>query len=127
MANIYCGIGKVPKDKKLGSMIECAEKGQISYWGLKKIDPKVIDAVKNKKTKPVTREKLYERHAELKVKKKKLEALIDNEKNKTKKVDHQKELKKITKQFDEIIDAIKKFEAQRKKEKTQKTTNKSRT
>ena len=47
--DIYCGSRKVPKNKRLGSMIECAEKGQVSYWGLKKIDTRIMDNVKTKK------------------------------------------------------------------------------
>src|SRR5690606_13795779 len=38
MTKIYCGIGKVPKNKKLGTMKQCAEANQIRYYGIKKID-----------------------------------------------------------------------------------------
>ena len=41
MSKIYCGIGKVPKGSKRGSMKECVESGQIRYYGIKKIDPKL--------------------------------------------------------------------------------------
>lgn len=33
---IYCSVGKVPKDSKLGNMEECAKKNQVRLWGLKK-------------------------------------------------------------------------------------------
>jgi hypothetical protein len=36
MSDIYCSIGKVPSGKRLGSMKECAELGQIRYYGIKK-------------------------------------------------------------------------------------------
>lgn len=52
MSNIFCGIGKIPKNKKRGSMKECAEAGQIRYYGIKKIDQKIIEDVeRNKKLK----------------------------------------------------------------------------
>lgn len=37
MGEFYCGIGKLPKDKRRGSMIECAENGKVAYYGVKKI------------------------------------------------------------------------------------------
>jgi len=45
MSDIYCGSRDVPKHKKRGSMKECAEKGQISYYGIKKIDPRLFTKV----------------------------------------------------------------------------------
>lgn len=58
MSNIYCGVDKIPKGKKLGTMKECAELGQIRYYGKKKIDPRTLESVKNKKGLPETRENL---------------------------------------------------------------------
>ena len=54
MTNIYCGIGKIPKNSKKGTMKECAEKGQIRLYGLYKVDPQII----SKKAKPSAREKM---------------------------------------------------------------------
>lgn len=58
----YCGSGKVPKGKKLGTMKECVEKKKIGLYGLNKIDPKLMDSIKEEKVKktyiPETREKL---------------------------------------------------------------------
>jgi len=59
MTNIYCGIGKIPKAQRRGNMRECAEKGQIRYYGIKKIDTKTLEASKNKDAIPETREKLF--------------------------------------------------------------------
>ena len=106
MSDIHCGVNKVPKGKKLGSMLECAERGQIRYYGLKKIDPKTLDAVKKNKTKPVTREKLFLKHSELNAKKKKLTQAIKDEKNKTKKEKINKDMKKITVKVAEIVKDI---------------------
>lgn len=47
-SNIYCGCREVPKGKTRGSMKECADCGQIRYYGLKKTDPLIIMAKSNK-------------------------------------------------------------------------------
>jgi hypothetical protein len=39
---IYCGIGKVPKGYRLGSMVECLEKNKVNLYGIYKIDSKLI-------------------------------------------------------------------------------------
>lgn len=49
MSKVYCGIGEIPKNKKRGSMKECAETNQIRYWGEKKVDKKLISHVQDKK------------------------------------------------------------------------------
>jgi len=45
---IYCGIDKVPKGFKLGSMQECFNLGKINYWGLKKVDNKILTSANPK-------------------------------------------------------------------------------
>lgn len=49
MSGIYCGIGKIPKKSRLGSMKECAEKKQIRYYGLKKVDSRLVEIAKGTK------------------------------------------------------------------------------
>ncbi len=61
MTNIYCGANKVPKNKKLGSMSECAKKGQIRLYGLKKTDPITFKYIKEEKAKAVKAVKDKER------------------------------------------------------------------
>lgn len=39
---IHCGIGPIPKNHRLGTMQECLEKNQVRYYGIKKIDPKLL-------------------------------------------------------------------------------------
>lgn len=51
MSNIYCGVGQIPKGKRLGSMKECAELKQIRYYGIKKIDSRLLDIVRSSKKK----------------------------------------------------------------------------
>lgn len=48
MTEPYCGIGDPKKGQKRGSMRECAEKGQIRYYGIHKIDPKTLEFAKKK-------------------------------------------------------------------------------
>lgn len=55
MSKIFCGVGKVPKKSRRGTMRECAEKKQIRYYGIKKIDAKTLDLTKNKNSIPETR------------------------------------------------------------------------
>lgn len=38
----YCGIGDVPTNYKIGSMKECADKGQVRRYGMYKLDPKIL-------------------------------------------------------------------------------------
>jgi hypothetical protein len=38
----YCGIGKVPKGYRRGSVKDCYEKKQLRYYGLIKYDPEYI-------------------------------------------------------------------------------------
>ena len=52
MSDPYCGIGDMPKGYRRGSMKECAERGQIRYYGIKKIDSTTIANAKAKKESP---------------------------------------------------------------------------
>lgn len=49
MSDIYCGIGKVPKNKVMGTANECINNGQIRYWGIEKIDKKLLNSPNLKK------------------------------------------------------------------------------
>ena len=59
MSKIFCGAGKMPKTSRVGTSTECAEKNQIRYYGLNKVDPKTIEKTKKKDHVPDTREKLF--------------------------------------------------------------------
>jgi len=56
--NIYCGVDDVPNGKRRGSMKECLEKQQVRYWGVKKVDSRLLENKKAGKNIPATREKL---------------------------------------------------------------------
>lgn len=66
MPEIFCGVGKIPKKSRLGTMQECAEKGQVRYYGIKKIDPNILATAKDKSKVPETRLALMKMAAGLK-------------------------------------------------------------
>lgn len=45
----YCGIGKIPKGKKRGTVEQCIKANQIRYYGLEKIKLDDINKTKKKK------------------------------------------------------------------------------
>lgn len=56
---IYCGIEQpLPKNFRLGSMEECLNAGKVNYYGIKKIDSRLIEAKKKVKEGVVTLKKL---------------------------------------------------------------------
>ncbi len=44
----YCGVKTIPKNRRRGTMDECYTNGEIRYYGLNKIDSKVIENKKKK-------------------------------------------------------------------------------
>ena len=41
----YCGIqNPIPKNYRLGSMEECLNAGKVNYYGIKKIDSRLVDS-----------------------------------------------------------------------------------
>lgn len=100
MPEPYCGIKKIPKDRKRGSMKECAEKGKISYYGIKKVDSKIIElANKPASAKKSATDKLRVKIAGAKGKIKNLSGQIKTVKDKTKKAELEKQLKEVEKQL----------------------------
>jgi len=55
MTDIYCGIGKVPTGLRRGTMKECATKGQIRYYGVKKIDGRLLEWIQTFDKRKATR------------------------------------------------------------------------
>uniref|UniRef100_A0A6G6ABS2 Uncharacterized protein n=1 Tax=Borely moumouvirus TaxID=2712067 RepID=A0A6G6ABS2_9VIRU len=47
---MYCGIGKIPKNKIRGTAEYCLEANQVRYYGLKKIDPDLLSMTTSKKS-----------------------------------------------------------------------------
>jgi len=120
MAEIYCGIGKIPKRQRRGNMKECAEKGQVRYYGIKKIDTKTLEASKNKDSIPETREKLI---LEISRQKGTVNRFKGRYEKAPKSIDQQtkdeyyKKWQDAEKKLKLLIPKFKKLEAQREKEK----------
>ena len=45
----YCGIGNMPRGKDRASAEYCMNHNQIRYYGMKAVDPKLLERVKTKK------------------------------------------------------------------------------
>ena len=99
MSDIYCGAKDVPKNKRRGSMKQCVEKGQISYFGIKKVDSKLLEkqtgSQKEKKDAMKQLMKLAEQKGTLSAKLNKLKKAIESERD-------AKKLKAFEKQKDEL-------------------------
>ncbi len=107
MTEPYCGINNVPKDKHRGSMKECIEKGEVRYYGYKKIDKRLVENIKAKKFKKLHKTQLYAKKGELTGKIKKLKEKIQNEKDPTKKDNMKDEGKKLIKELKAVQDMLK--------------------
>jgi hypothetical protein len=47
---IYCGIkDPIPSNNRLGSMEECLNKNKVNYYGIKKIDSRLLESKKKEK------------------------------------------------------------------------------
>ena len=114
MSKIYCGIGKTPKGYRLGSMVECLEKGKVNLYGLHKIDSKLIKQKmaskkkESKKEKPVKEMNLRLTQAALKGKitafKREIDTLEGEDDDRNLPL-----IKKFKKQIDVTNDEIKKL------------------
>lgn len=125
VSKAYCGIGKVPKNKKRGSMKECAEQGQIRYYGLKKIDKRLAEnAAKLKKLKDIAPEKINQKimkltieYATLLGKIRGVKTKIEGEKDKKKKEKLNKEVIKLREKAKKASDILMKHREKEKKNK----------
>lgn len=119
----YCGVGKVPSGADRGSMKDCADMGQIRYYGTKKVDSKIVQyMLTGRKTKQGTKSALEKRRAKLYIEKaryssrlktlgKKLQA--EDDKDAKKKL--QKEIAEVEKILKRLTTEIDIVEAARKK------------
>lgn len=109
MSDPYCGIKKIPTGKKRGSMKECAEKGKISYYGIKKVDSKIVElANAPASAKKTESQKLRIKVVGIRGKIKNLSGQIKVVKDKTKKVELEKELKDNEKQLKKTLKELQK-------------------
>jgi hypothetical protein len=94
----YCGIGKIPKNKKQGSIQDCAEAKQIRKYGLEKVEREEIQTKKDQRNEE--KQKLL-----ISVMKNKLSKLIKkikDEKNEEKKNDLKEEAKKVLRELNDL-------------------------
>ncbi len=131
-SDIYCGSKKLPKNKKMGSMKECAEKGQVTYWGIKKIDSRILENMQGQKKMSLDKARMQKIKLDTRLKKltKDLDATKEKEKKQTIKKQMEKtkkELEKATKDFKEAFRLAEEKKASKKstKKTTKKTTKKA--
>lgn len=111
---IYCSIGPVPKSQKLGSMKECAEKKQIRYYGIKKIDPKLLESISRGSKGKETRDKLAIKMIGLRGRVGRITKDIASEKDKTKKEKLVLDLAKAKSEFAEVSAKFSKADKERR-------------
>ena len=118
MPNIYCGIEKPPKGHSVGSMKECAEKKQIRYWGIKKVDSKLLEAVKRGSKAKETRDKLAIKMVTLRARVAKMTKDLAATKDKKEKERLTKVLTKTKEEYAEVVVKFKKADKLRKQSRT---------
>jgi len=103
---VYCGIqNPIPKNYRLGSMLECFEKGKVMYYGVKKIDSVILNSKNNKEDKTT----LQRLAASLKGKLLKLKKDLKKAKTDEDKQNIKNEFENIRKEILEIGEKINKF------------------
>ncbi len=50
MSEPYCGIKKIPKNRRRGTMNECLQKSQVRYYGIQKVDSKLVNKISKPKS-----------------------------------------------------------------------------
>jgi hypothetical protein len=113
--SIYCSIGEPGKNKRRGSMRECAEKKQVRYYGIKKIDPRLLEASKKGSKDSKMRDKLAIKMVGLRGRVTRLTRDHASEKDKDKKAKLAEELSKSKKELIDITAKFKKADAGRQR------------
>lgn len=103
-SDIYCSVGNVPKNKRRGNMKECVENKQIRFYGIKKIDAKLLSKIIKDKKQSKTLETLKEKEAKYSAKLK--NTLKDYEKENKKKVKNEKLLKELKDEYNDLVDKV---------------------
>ena len=141
MSNVFCGVGDIPKKKKRGSMKECAELGQVRYYGIKKVDEKLINGIINKKKESKKNDKKqniirgknkYEdallELSSMQGRRKRFMREIDESDDKKEQQKLKKELKKVELRIEELKKDVTKFKSQLKRiSRTKKSTKRKST
>lgn len=101
MSKINCGIGELKKGERRGTMKECADKGQVRYYGLKKIDSRILNASKKVNKNLKSRNQLLKKIMSLKAKILSYKKKIKEEKDTNKKEVLKNKTRKIMKEYKE--------------------------
>jgi len=113
----------MPKTSRVGTSTECAEKNQIRYYGLNKVDPKTIEKTKKKEHVPDTREKLFKLMFKLKGTIGRNKGRYEGAKDEKAKAEYYKLWQDAEKELKVVMPKLEKVEAERKK--TEAKTNKT--
>ena len=60
-SDIYYGSGPIPKGKRRATMTEAIQAKRVSYWGVNKVDGRLLDKSNDEQTSHLTRNKLLEK------------------------------------------------------------------
>lgn len=95
---VYCGINEPKSKQRRGSMRECAERGQIRYFGLKKIDDRAMKTygLRTEKGKQKHMDDTLKKLGSYRGKRYRLRADLPYEKDRNKKAEMKEEIKKLT-------------------------------
>ena len=115
---IVCGVKEPKKGEKRGTMRECADKRQVRYYGVKKVDKKIIDELtgKTKKVKYYSEPVVMGAIVGLRARAKKFESRIETAKlrDDKEKLKHSQEMlaaiKKLHNEYMAIYNRMKKGE-----------------
>lgn len=58
MTDYFCGIGNIPKGKKIGTAKQCLSSKQVRYWGVESVPARLIKQRKQAKKLSLTQERL---------------------------------------------------------------------
>ena len=116
--NIYCGSKDVPKNKVRGTMQQCAEKGEIRYYGIKKIDPLLANSITKKKKN--TAVKVWIKLVAAKSKVANYKSKVTNEKDQKKKKEYQDILKEAIINMENLRKEFRQLQAEEEKTKNRK-------
>ena len=121
MTRIYCGIAsEVPKGMERGDMKQCLEKNQVKYFGVKKIDSRLLESTKKDKKDTKSRTKVIVEVSKYRGRVKKWENMLEDAKSKKDKDNAKKEIDMAKKELKKNLDLLKAIEKERESKKSSK-------
>lgn len=107
MSDVYCGIGKIPKNSRRGTPKECLNSNQVRYYGIEKIDQNEFKKSASGKKIKKLKENVKKHIVILRVKKRKTEERIEYEKDNKKKEKLKHNAKVYTEYLKELLESLK--------------------